>query len=365
MTYLRLTSIRQTMKKTFIIFLIVWTVAGCGQDKMDTPSCNQNLLASPSTFHSLINSLPSNVVEGLTKKPDASGALGRNREGYFHVRFQMDIGFLASYAVKFNSDGALENFILATEYSFNKQKPAGDFDLVIPADLQYLGQPSAADLASGTSFFLSALGSSLALLNQSPWFTGRPSDNLKARLNSLTPKFQLAMAFLKTQKEALKQYDDDAPNRLLFDALAFYGMGVYLNDAEAKTIGIEFIQLALSKQDAAGYFTEGGGFDSSYNGVSVRLGLILLGVLPSQETIYLALQKALSCSVQWQASRVLSTGEISLKGNPRVYPGGEEFLGAEKQIAWIDTLLTFYFTATISGDKSYEALAKRVENFYN
>lgn len=181
----------------------------------------------------------------------------------------------------------------------------------------------------------------------------------------MTPKFQLAMAFLKTQKEALKQYDGDAPNRLLFDALAFYGMGVYLNDTEAKTIGIEFIQLALSKQDAAGYFTEGGGFDSSYNGVSVRLGLILLGVLPSQETIYLALQKALSCSVQWQASRVLSTGEISLKGNTRVYPGGEEFLGAEKQIAWIDTLLTFYFTAAISGDKSYEALAKRVENFYN
>jgi hypothetical protein len=352
------------MTKGLAVFLFLSMASGCGQDKVNTQACNQNLLVASTTFHSLSNSLPDYVIEGLTKKSDANGALGRNRDGYFHVRFQMDIGFLASYTVKFNSDEALEDFILATEYSFDKQRTEGDFELVIPADLQYLGQPSAADLASGTSFFLSALGSSLVLLNQSTWFNNRPDDKLKARLNSLKPRYELAIGYLKTQKEVLKQYDDNAPNRLLFDALAFYGMGAYLNDAEAKAIGIEFIQLALSKQNEAGFFIEGEGFDSSYNGVSVRLGLILLGVLPLQESIYPVLQEALSCSVQWQASRVLPSGEISLQGNTRVYPGGEEFLGAEKQIAWIDTLLAFYFTASIAGDGTYEALAKKVEAFY-
>jgi hypothetical protein len=29
----------------------------------------------------------------------------------------------------------------------------------------------------------------------------------------------------------------------------------------------------LAQQNAAGFYTEGGGFDSSYNGVSIRLAL--------------------------------------------------------------------------------------------
>lgn len=351
------------MQKALLILFLLFG-SGCASDKVETASCNPNLLSANTTFYTMINSLPNEVVDGLTKKPDANGALGRNLTGYFHVRFQLDMGFLASYAVKFNSDEALQNFVLSTEYSFNKQKSAGDFELVIPANLQYLGQPSPADLASGTSFFLSTLGSSLMLLNQSTWFTSRPNDPIKTRLTRLTPKFQLALNFLKTQKEVLKKYDNDAPNRLLFNALAFYGLGSYLNDAEAKTIGIEFIQLALSKQDVAGFFNEGGGFDSSYNGVSIRLGLVLLGVVPAQETIYASLQKAMSCSVQWQTSRILPSGEISLQGNTRVYPGGEEFLGTEKQVAWIDTLLSLYFTYAISSDKNYEVLANKVAGFY-
>jgi hypothetical protein len=351
--------------KKIVLLLALFTLASCSQEKSKTQSCNTSLLSANTSFHSLIGSLPDYVVEGLAKKPDANGALGKNLDGYFHVRFQLDIGFLASYAVHFKNESALENFILASEYSFNKQQSAGDFELVIPANLQYLGPPSASDLASGTSFFLSALGSPLVLLNQSPWFTSRPSDNLKKRLRDLMPKFQLALNFLKTQKEILKKYDNDAPNRLLFDALAFYAMGLYLNDAEAKSFGIEFIELALAKQDDAGFFIEGGGFDSSYNGVSTRLGLVLLGLVPVLEKVYPSLQKAVSCSVQWQVSRILASGEISLQGNTRVYPGGEEFLGTEKQIAWIDTLLAFYFTYSISSNNTYEGLAKKLEDFYN
>ncbi len=351
------------MHKLTLSFLFLCG-ANCASEKMETVSCYQDLLSVNKTFHGLIDSLPDAVIEGLVKEPDVNGALGRNRAGYFHVRFQMDIGFLASYAVKFNSDDALEDFLRAVEYSFNRQKAAGDFELVIPAGLQSLGPPSEADLASGTSFFLSALGSSLALLHQSAWFTSRPTDNIKIRLNDLTPKFQQAVAYLKTQTDVLKKYDDKAPNRLLFDALAFYGMGTYLNDAEVKQIGMDFMELALSKQDKAGFFTEGGGFDSSYNGVSIRLGVSLLGILSPREAIYPAMQKALSCGVQWQASRVLSSGEISLEGNTRVYPGGEEFLGDEKQIAWIDTFLAFYFTYSISGEKRYELLANKVRDFY-
>ncbi len=336
----------------------------CQQNEPDAATCNDQLLSTPTTYHALIADLPDYLVNGLTKRPTPEGALGRNVNGYFHVRFQMDIGFLAASAVRFKNDQALEAFVLATEYSFQRQRPTGDFELVIPASLQSQPPPTGGDLASGTSFFLSALGSSLVLLNQSPWFINRPVDALKNRLTALTPKFQSALNYLKSQTEGLKNYDRTAPNRLLFDALAFYSTGLYLNDTEAKTIGLEFIRLALAQQDAAGYFMEGGGYDSSYNGVSTRLGLVLLAILPKHSPQYAPLQQALRCAIPWQASRVHSSGEISLQGNTRVYPGGEQFLGEEKGIAWIDTLLTFYFIATFSADTSYETLAKRVEGFY-
>lgn len=339
-------------------------LSGCTSNSPGA-QCNENLLSKTTSFGTLINQLPTDVIVGLAKEPTAEGALGRNKDGYFHVRFQMDISFLASYATRFGSEEALSKFVLSTEYCFARQKPAGDFDLVIPANLLYLGQPSNGDLSSGISFFMSALGQSLVLLQQSDWYKARPGDQLSTRLNNLRPKFQLGLNYLKTQKDVLKAYDIDAPNRLFFDAMAFYAMGTYLNDSQAKAMGIEFIELALTQQKAAGYYTEGGGFDSSYNGVSIRLAMTLLGILPTQEAVFERLRKSVSCSVQWQASRILASGEISLQGNTRVYPGGEQFLGQEKTIAWIDTLLGFYFTNTFSSEESYLTLARKVQAFYN
>jgi hypothetical protein len=348
-----------------LLTILLFSGVSCKNEKQEVTICNEGLLSGSTNFHSLILALPDYLIKGLTKNPNSSGALGRNLDGYFHVRFQMDIGFLASYAVYNQSDDALAKFISAAEYSFNKQKPSGDFELVIPNNLQYLGTPSEGDLTSGVAFFTSAVGSSLVLLNQSSWFSNRPNDALTQRLASLKTKFQLTVNYLKAQKEVLKMYDKDAPNRLFFDALAFYSMGIYLNDSQAKAIGIEFIELALAQQDAAGFFIEGGGFDSSYNGVSLRLGMVLLGILQPQNDLYGRLKKAISCSVQWQASRILESGEISLQGNARVYPGGESFLGSEKQMAWIDTLLSFYFTYALSSSENYIGLAKKVETFYN
>ncbi len=350
------------LRIALVAFFIL--VTSCKKEEAE-PTCNKNLISQSASIETLIRQLPTEVIIGLTKEPTAEGALGRNKDGYFHVRFQLDLGFLASYATRFSSDEALSKYILATEYSFARQKPTGDFELLIPANLLYLGQPSNGDLSSGISFFMSALGQSLVLLEQSTWYKNRPTDQLTTRLINLKTKFQLGLAYLKTQKEVLKQYDADAPNRLFFDALAFYAMGTYLKDDQAKIMGIEFIELALAKQNVVGFYTEGGGFDSSYNGVSIRLALVLLGILPAQEPMYDRLIKSVSCSVQWQASRILATGEISLQGNTRVYPGGEQFLGQEKSVAWVDTLLAFNFTTTFSSDQSYLALAKKIQTFYN
>ncbi len=322
-----------------------------------TPLFNTNLV-------NLTKALPTAVTSALVKDPTPEGALGRNREAYFHVRFQLDIAFLASYAVQFESDDALEKFIKAVEYSYAYQKPAGDFELVIPENLADQGQPAEGDLSSGIAFFTAALGHSLMQLEQAAWFQNRTPDILNERLALLQPKIEKGLLYLLSQKEILKIYDQDAPNRLLFDALAYYCLGTYLNNEEAKSVGIDFIELALMKQDELGYLIEGDGFDSSYNGVSLRLGILLLGIIQPTETIYTELQQAITCCASWQASRVLTTGEISTEGNTRVYPGGEDFLGEEKQMAWIDTLLSFYYMYALTGQSSYLNLAESVKSFY-
>jgi hypothetical protein len=353
------------MKVVTVILCLLLATISCEEEAPEV-TCNENIFNTNLNYNyqAMLKGLPANVVTGLTKNPTAEGAMGRNKEGYFHVRFQLDLGFLAAYAIKFESEDALEKFILACEYSYAHQKNTGDFELIIPDNLKSLGTPSEGDLASGTSFFLATMGSSLIALQQSDWFNNKVQNSIKLRLDEIKGNIQLSLDYLKTKKELLISYDNDAPNRLFFDAMAFYSLGKYLNDEQAKTIGTEFINLALSKQNKEGYFIEAGGFDSSYNGVSLRLGMMLLGILSDNDTILPLLKKSLSCCVEWQASRVLSTGEISTLGNTRVFPGGEVFLGEAKEMAWIDTTLAFYFTLTLSNQNTFSALSAKIESFY-
>ena len=352
------------MIRISIITSLLLIMTNCDRETSEQTVCDPQLINRGSTLSALTLSLPSEVVTGLMKEPTSEGALGRNKEGYFHVRFQMDIVSLAAFAIKYQNQQALEKLVLAMEYSFRYQLTPGDFELVVPPSLQSMPPATEGDKCSGVAFFASALGSSLMMLKQSEWYNNLPSNSLKDRLNLLTEKFSKTLHYLIANKLLLQSYDRDAPNRLLFDALAFYSLGTYLGDASAIQTGVDFIERALQKQDAEGFLKEGDGFDSSYNGVSLKLGLMLLGIVSNSDPIYNKLQLAMSCCAQWQANRVKSSGEISTEGNSRVYSGGETFLGEEKQVAWVDTLLSFYYVYHLSNRASYLTLASDITNYY-
>jgi len=92
--------------------------------------------------------------------------MSRNRDGYFHVCFQMGISLQADLPVYNENTQALEYAIKSIEYAFQHQTSNGDFQFVVPPDLS--GEtPNEADLASGVSFFLSSLGLVLNTLDQS------------------------------------------------------------------------------------------------------------------------------------------------------------------------------------------------------
>lgn len=253
--------------KVYLIFLLLSFGGLHSCSDTNTPddfnNCLTSTLNNNSTYNDLITNMPEEVITALAEVPDENGALGRNKNGYFHVRFQLSMTHLSDYAIKFEDEQALSEYLKNLIYSFSYQTTAGDFDFMPPnallEDPEY-EPPSEANLASGTAFFAYSLGLSLHALNQSDWYQGdHTATSIKNEIKALNPKMQNMLAYLKQSVALLNLVDEHAPNRLLFNAIAFYTLGEHLKDEEAKNIGISFAQKALSQRnDQAGYFIEAG-----------------------------------------------------------------------------------------------------------
>ncbi len=358
--------------KHVVLFLIAISFFGCKKNNTiyseqpnDNYQCNTNLLLQDLSLNQLTYKFDSIIIQQLATKnaPDATGAMSNNIGNYFHVRFQMGIAPVAKFTVRSQNITALEQTIRSIEYSFQHQWPNGNFDLVIPTGVTY-PIPTVVDSASGVSFFLSSLGTGLASLQESSWYNAPGLIAYKNRIEILRPKIEKALQWLISKKDVLEQSDVNAPNRLLFDALAFYSIGKWLNNNTAISIGKNFARMAISKKSGKGYFVELNGWDSSYQGVSISIGFNLFSMLDMSDPLKQELWDCLSCATNWQKSRILSTGEISTKGNTRVYIGGEQFLGQPKTVAWISTMEGFFCMSYFTQNNDYYTIANKVKTFY-
>lgn len=320
------------------------------------------LAVEPSSHGDSIADLPAEILQVLAERnvTDETGALGRNREGYFHVRFQMGLHHLANYALATQDLRGIEHFLRAMDYALSHQLEDGRFAVALPPDLASGKGPSRTDLASGVAFFLSSAGTGLDALLSSTWFRETPElrparDRCEEFLIQLKP----TLAALLEDAPLLREADSHAPNRLLFNAAAFLSLGKMLDDPAAMETGEEFLNLALEWIHEDGYFIEGGGTDTSYNGVAAAIAL-RIGLMMDSEDL---LQQGID-AVSWQASRISPEGEISTEGNTRVRPGGETFLGREKDIDVKHTLEALIFAALVSGNDDFEVIATNVLKFY-
>lgn len=318
------------------------------------------------TRSQLLLSFDNTLLQRLASidNPNREGAMGRNKNGYFHVRFQVGILGQSDYAVSQQNIQALDYAIRAIEYSFAQQSPDGNFKLVVPPNLSNQ-IPNQADLASGVSFFMASLGLALTNFEQSAWYNSTSIVAYKNRIELLRPKIALAANWLLTQKNILEIADQNAPNRLFFNALAFYSLGSWLKDENLKSVGISFAKLGIAKKNKEGYFLEGNGWDSSYQGVALNVGFNLYTILPNNLELKAKLWNCLSCAADWQKSRILANGEISMQGNVRVYAGGESFLGEEKQVDWIKTMMAMFVMGYYSKQNVYVMTANKIKDYYN
>lgn len=329
---------------------------------------------TPAEYGEQIASLPVHTTRRLAEahKPTATGAIGRNRAAYFHVRFQLGIHHLTDYGLAARRPDVIDRFLTAVEFSLQHQQADGDYQLVIPDALKGTGRPSVADRASGVAFFASSVGLGLYALETNGWFQDADEcATARSRVRKIKPRLRATLDYLLQHHQYLETADSRAPNRLLFDALAFETLGRLLRHKESQQVAATFVRRALTLVDPQeGYFIEGGGYDSSYNAVATALALRLLMMEQRQPDSEHASQPDLRAvcenAVRWQQQRILKSGEVSTIGNSRVKPddAGESFLGKKKGVDVGHVVEAFLLASHTMQDKSFDALALQVLRFY-
>jgi hypothetical protein len=289
-----------------------------------------------------------------------SGAVGLNQQGYISVGLQRHSSELIAYGILTKDTGLISTGIKVLEYSFMHQQPDGSFQTT-PQSL------TTGSAAQDGAFFYYDLGYSMLLLKDSQWFQTAPeTSSLRSRVNKLSAPAKTSLTWLVGREPVLIEKDRSGTNRLLYDANAYYLVGKATGRSDALKLGESFARIALQQQASEGFFLERGGYDSSYNAVSLRQAILLYTNLKSDAaSLKQDLGKAIDKSVAWQLTRIAPTGEVLTEGNTRIKPIGEQYTltGTVKKVDYKEVVLALDYYAKLSGDTAAQDAANRVRNY--
>jgi hypothetical protein len=260
---------------------------------------------------------------------DGNGLIGRNRHYGQMVSPRLQLGAGAALRIGLHADAGLAiNGFRAIESGGAAIKADGTVVSKPPPDAPAGATISAGDSASGAAFFMADACPAILALHQAP-DPARIADS--ARQKSVSQALGRAVSWLIGQADALEAVDRAAPNRLLYDALAYQSCGALAGNKGAMILSEKFVALALTQTRADGVFVERNGSDTTYQAVSVRLALDLLlaGYNGADRG---RLLNAWQSGAIWLGNRIMADGRIDSTGNTRTCQGGESFLGVEKKV---------------------------------
>jgi hypothetical protein len=265
--------------------------------------------------------------------------VGHNRAGFKASAFQRGATLTLAIAAARGDRQRAEDCWRAVDTTFTHQKEAGHF-----------GDP-----ATSVAFWLCELCRALLVVQESQ-LAGAYQD----RIVGLLPKIGKAANWLAGQQATLIKADGDTPNRLFFSAEAFGFAGILLKDEKLIAIGKDFLVRGMKLfREEDGVFLEHGGGDSSYQAVNLlRLQEILLH-FPD-----LKLDAAICKGMKWELARIAPDGTIRTEGNTRVRPGGEKFMGAEKQVNVGEVTLALLYFHLRTSDADALIAAQRIREHY-
>jgi hypothetical protein len=348
-------------KRKLFLGLLLGAGSSCFLDSgdafsaVDSPISEWDVISKfPPVF---INTLPRWVIS-QQEIDTGNGALGLNRKGYVGVFNQRHASEFIIRGSSNQQSKDIENGIKTIEYAFSYQNPDGSFP-----DFQPKSTPRG--VASSVAFFLQDLGHTLLLSQQSLWFQNSPANQIpRKRLQLIMSKAEISLSWLLQNQSNLYQSDRKAANRLFIDASAFYLMGKALRSTPARQAGLDFLNRALSMQTENGYFLENGGYDSSYNSVSLQIAQQIFSQFAEEPSAMRSrLWSAIDQSMQWQLSRILPSGQVSTIGNTRVYVGGEKYFEKAKRVDYNSLCIALNYYASLSGKPDATRYAQQVFDY--
>jgi len=277
-------------------------------------------------------------------RPDASGLVGHNRDGFKSPEFQRGAMHFMIRSLMRNDRQGVETAWTAIDAAFAHQTENGGFS-------QHgapLGGPSALAL------WLASLDEAMLLLRESQF-----EPDFRQRIEQLIPKIHRAARWLAQPRyqNRLKRDDAEAPNRLLFDALAYGLSGLLADDPELQSIGRRFVDLAMEQfRPCDGVFLEKGGHDSSYQAVAARNLMLWTLYFPDEKLGAQADQAA-----RWLRDRVGPDGQVDVAGNTRTGLGQEQWMGRDKDVNLSEITLCLLWHHALTEQKSSLDAARRIQ----
>jgi hypothetical protein len=288
---------------------------------------------------------------------DQTGLIGRNRAYGKMVSPRLQLGAGAALRVGLHGDRQVAiNGFKAIEAGSNAIAADGEVMSTVPPDAAPGARLSIADKASGAAFFLADACPAMLALRTSGDPAVIVSDDKREAVEKALGR---AIRWLAHYTADLERVDGKAPNRLLYDALAFQSCGKLEDDGDVTALSSRFVGTALGQYRADGVFVEKGGSDTTYQAVSVRLALDLLLAGYSAEDAS-QLNRAWQSGAIWLGNRIMADGRIDSTRNTRTCQGGESFLGTEKKVWPAGVYGALIYAAELTDNEGLKSAATRL-----
>ncbi len=292
----------------------------------------------------LLKKMPADLLQNTGgARPDAAGMVSYNQQGFKSPEFQRGAMHYMVRAIIRGDERGVDEAWRAIDATFRQQTEVGSFSRT--------GAPHGGP--SAVAFWLAELDQALLILRESDL-----GPKYQTRIEQVTPKILKAARWLAQPRyqDRLKREDARAPNRLLFDALAYGLSGVLGGDAELERIGRRFVDLAMAQyRESDGVFLENGGPDSSYQAVATLKLQVWAVHFPDKR-----LDAAIDRAMQWELGRIGPDGRVEVTGNTRTGMGQERWMGHAKGVNLSEVTLCLLYHWARTGDEPSLAAARRI-----
>jgi len=292
----------------------------------------------------VLRQIPPSVLDRLSfdAMPDAEGDMQLNQGHWTGVAFQRVAMPLFWVGAAENNQEKIDGAWRAVDAAFAHQNADGSFASGAGSAMQ----------PTDIAFWLEALGHALVVLQESPLASANAS-----RTRETLPKIATSAAWLQQPDHfsVLVRGDHLSVNRMFTDANAFATCGLLLGNRTYVETARQLRTSALASQTSQGVFLENGGFDSSYQAVSLLHASYLQLCMPDSELL-----SALQSGLNRELEAVNSDGTIDVSQNTRTGRGQEQIFGHAKQVDQRSVILALFYCGILLGRSDAIDAAKRV-----